>query len=164
MRTAPRATVKEAPSGAFAAAAAWQEPPAKWHTDSSRRSYDRPLYILRRHKRKNLSAKNVAEMEGATFARAVYETCAEKLGLGLSILIDILNPEVIVIGSIYERNTSFQRENRKGNEKEAPAALCCVRNQTRKLGDSIGDIAALAVAAGGFKKRENNEGQHLRTK
>lgn len=103
---------------------------------------------------KNLSAKNVAEamQKGDPFARAVYETCAEKLGLGLSILIDILNPEVIVIGSIYERNTEFFKERiEKVIEKEAlplSAAVCEIR--PAKLGDSIGDIAALAVAAGGF--------------
>ena len=31
----------------------------------------------------------------------IFETVAERLGEGLSILIDLLNPERIVIGSIY---------------------------------------------------------------
>ena len=54
--------------------------------------------------------------------------------------------------SIYERNTEFFKERiEKVIEKEAlplSAAVCEIR--PAKLGDSIGDIAALAVAAGGF--------------
>jgi len=103
---------------------------------------------------RNLSAKNLAEAmkAGDKFALSVYELCAEKLGFGLSIIIDILNPEVIVIGSIYERNTEFFHNRvMKVIEKEAlkiSAEVCSIK--PAELGDSIGDIAALAVAAGGF--------------
>jgi glucokinase len=36
-------------------------------------------------------------------ALSVFETSAFYLGRGLALLIDLLNPEVIVIGSIYAR-------------------------------------------------------------
>ena len=55
---------------------------------------------------KMLDAKLVAEAmyHGDAFAKEVYTKCAEYLGRGLSIIIDIINPEAIVIGSIYARN------------------------------------------------------------
>ena len=33
----------------------------------------------------------------------IFDICAEKLGEGLSVIIDILNPEAIILGSIYQR-------------------------------------------------------------
>ena len=96
-----------------------------------------------------LNAKNVAEAmyNGDGFATEVYEKCAEHLGRGLSVLIDILNPERIVIGSIYERNSDFF--NSRINEvikKEAlkeSASVCEI--VPASLGDSIGDYAALGI-------------------
>ena len=53
-----------------------------------------------------ITAKAVADAmrEGDPLAKRVYRISARQLGKGLSIVIDILNPEVIVIGSIYARN------------------------------------------------------------
>ena len=45
--------------------------------------------------------------QGDEFAREVYDICAEYLGRGLSVLIDILNPEVIVIGRIFARSNNL---------------------------------------------------------
>lgn len=98
---------------------------------------------------KNLTAQNVAEAmyRGDEFATEVYEKCAEYLGMGLSILIDILNPEVIVIGSIFERNEEFFLPRIKSViEKEALSfnrKVCEIRSA--QLGDRIGDFAALGV-------------------
>ena len=96
-----------------------------------------------------LDAKVVAEAmyQGDEFAKEVYTKCAEYLGRGLSIIIDIINPEAVVIGSIYERNQDFFSE--IVNEiikKEAlsfNADVCEIL--PAKLGDSIGDFAALGV-------------------
>ncbi|MDR1251188.1 MAG: ROK family protein, partial [Treponema sp.] len=56
----------------------------------------------------SLSAKTVdiAAKQGDPFACKIYEETGKKLGRGLSILIDILNPEMIIIGSIFERSRS----------------------------------------------------------
>ena len=53
-----------------------------------------------------ITAKKVAEAlkAGDPLAKRVYEISARHLGAGLSLVIDILNPEMIVIGSIYARN------------------------------------------------------------
>ena len=96
-----------------------------------------------------LDAKGVAEAmyEGDAFALEVYKKCAEYLGRGLSVIIDILNPEAIVIGSIYERNQEFFNPliERVINEE----ALCCNSEVCKilpaQLGDSIGDYGALGV-------------------
>ena len=96
-----------------------------------------------------LDAKAVAEAmyQGDAFAKEVYTECAEYLGRGLSIIIDIINPEAVVIGSIYERNQEFFSE--IVNEiikKEAlsfNAGVCKIL--PAELGDSIGDFAALGV-------------------
>jgi glucokinase len=77
----------------------------------------------------------------------VYTRCAEYLGRGLSVIIDILNPQAIVIGSIYERNTDFFLPIKKDViSKEAlgcNASVCEIL--PAQLGDRIGDFAALSV-------------------
>lgn len=97
----------------------------------------------------NMSAKSIAEAmyNGDEFALAVYEKCAEKLGLGLSVIIDILNPEAIVIGSIFERNQAFFLPKIKSIiELEAlPCNSSVCKILPAQLGDSIGDYAALGV-------------------
>lgn len=98
---------------------------------------------------KKLTAQSVAKAmyQGDAFATEVYEKCAEYLGRGLSIIIDILNPEIIVIGSIFERNAEFFLPRIKSViEKEAlfyNASVCEIRSS--RLGDRIGDFAALGV-------------------
>ena len=84
---------------------------------------------------------------GDEFAIAVYEKCAEKLGLGLSVIIDVLNPEAIVIGSIFERNQDFFLPKIKSIiELEAlPCNSSVCKILPAQLGDSIGDYAALGV-------------------
>ena len=98
----------------------------------------------------NLSAKDVfkAANAGDTVAMEIVETSAVQLGKGLAILIDLLNPECIVIGSIYARNTSiFDPIIFEILEKEAiPAANKICNILPAKLGDNIGDYAALSVA------------------
>jgi glucokinase len=96
-----------------------------------------------------MTAKSVAEAmyKGDEFATAVYEKCAEKLGVGLSVIIDILNPEAIIIGSIFERNQDFFLPRIKAViEREAllcNSSVCEIL--PAQLGDSIGDYASLGV-------------------
>ena len=102
-----------------------------------------------------ITAKSIADeaKKGDENALAVYSLCGTMLGKGLSILIDILNPEMIVLGSIFQRSEDLLRdEMTKVIEKETLAAS---RNACRivpaKLGDSLGDVAALCVAVCGMK-------------
>ncbi|MBR3767006.1 MAG: ROK family protein [Clostridia bacterium] len=96
-----------------------------------------------------ISAKTVAvaAKSGDALAKRIYEICAEKLGLGLSILIDILNPEAIVIGSIYSREPELfddiLNDVIKNEALSYSREVCKILPAT--LGNSIGDYAALGL-------------------
>ena len=76
--------------------------------------------------------------------------------MALSVLIDILNPEKIVIGSIYERSghllESTMREVIERETLSLSAQVCEIVPAV--LGDSIGDYAAIGVAADFAKEIE----------
>jgi len=90
----------------------------------------------------------LAAVAGDPVAYGIISTASEYLGQGLSILIDILNPECIVIGSIYARNEMlFKSLIEPVLKREAiPAALEVCRIVPAELGESLGDYAALCVA------------------
>lgn len=102
-----------------------------------------------------ITAKSIAERanEGCQDAKEVFQVCGEKLGYGLSILIDILNPQRIVLGSIFQRSEHLLRESMdKVIAKECLAATSSVCQVVpAALQENIGDYAALAVAAMGGK-------------
>lgn len=98
-----------------------------------------------------LTAQKVAEEahKGDPLAKSIYQTSAIHLGKGLSIIIDILNPEIIVIGGIYTRNKDMMNPiMQKTIDQEA---LSCANKVCKitsaALGEQIGDYAALSVAA-----------------
>ncbi len=99
---------------------------------------------------KNLSAKIVAEaaLKGDPVANEIIRVSAEYLGRGLAVLIDILNPECIVIGSIYSRNEMLFKPHvdRILAEEAIPSAIEVCQIKPALLGESIGDFAALCVA------------------
>ncbi|MBR5396885.1 MAG: ROK family protein [Bacteroidales bacterium] len=99
----------------------------------------------------SITARTVAEAarRGDALAMEVYSVSARYLGKGLSIVIDILNPELIVIGSIYARNEDLLKPlMEEVLSKEAlPLANKVCRVVPAALGESIGDYAALSVAA-----------------
>lgn len=96
-----------------------------------------------------LDAKAVADAmyNGDRFAAEVYEECARYLGRGLAVIIDILNPEVIVLGSIFERNKDFflpiVKDVIKTEALSFNAQACEIKGA--QLGERIGDFAALGV-------------------
>ncbi len=94
---------------------------------------------------------------GDAGAIRVLTESARYLGRGLSLLIDLLNPERIVIGSIFARAERwFRPEMERIMEEEALAqARCCCRIVPAQLGDRIGDVAALTVAWNGLKEEKS---------
>lgn len=107
-----------------------------------------PISVLAQSDNPDARAVALAALEGDETALEIVKISAEYLGRGLAILIDLLNPECIVIGSIYSRNESlFRKYMYPVLEKEAiPAALGVCSIKPAGLGDSIGDYAALCVA------------------
>lgn len=85
---------------------------------------------------------------GSLAARRIWEEIGEYFGRGLAILCDILNPERIVAGGVYMRSGKWMQEGiRRTLEAEA---LCPVPVAPAQLGEKIGDVAALTVAAYGL--------------
>ena len=86
--------------------------------------------------------------EGDPFCMAVFKESAAHLGMILSYTIDILNPEVIVLGGVFMRQADrFMKEITPILEREAlPLARKVCRIVPAGLSENIGDYAALAVA------------------
>jgi glucokinase len=99
----------------------------------------------------SVTAQRVAEAanNGDPIALEVFETCGTYLGKGLSILIDILNPECIVIGSIYVRagHLLIPSLEKVLQVESLPLARKVCRIVPAELDEQIGDIASLSVAA-----------------
>lgn len=110
-----------------------------------------PLYCKGFDQLDKVTAQAVAEAayNGDQTAIDVYKKCGEMLGYGLSILIDILNPERIVIGSIYTRSSDLLKDTMLETlKKEAlKPSLAAVEILPASLGENLGDYAALSLAA-----------------
>lgn len=106
-----------------------------------------------------LTAKAVAQeaFRGDSLARTAYRISARELGKGLSLLMDILNPERIIIGSVFARSESLFREEmeRVIAEETLPSARAVCKVVPAGLGESLGDVAALSVAAQGMLLAES---------
>lgn len=98
-----------------------------------------------------VNARRVFELAAAgdETAREVVAECARHLGRGLAIIVDILNPECIVIGSIFARQQEALwpiTHDELIREALEPAAKVC-RVVAAELGEQIGDYACLSVAS-----------------
>lgn len=106
----------------------------------------------------SVNAKTVAEAarEGDATAREVFRRCGEMLGRGCAMLVDFINPERIVIGSVFARCEDLLRGPMEEIlEREAlSGALEVCRIVPAALGERIGDVAALSVAVDGWSQRK----------
>lgn len=97
-----------------------------------------------------INAKDIARHaeKGSQDAIEVYDKCAYYLAHGLAILIDILNPEKIVIGSIYERSAHLLKDKMTTilRQECLQASYNACDIVPAALGDKIGDLAAISVA------------------
>jgi glucokinase len=95
-----------------------------------------------------------AAEKGEAAARKVIENCAFYLGRGIALLIDILNPQCIVVGSIFVRSEGLFRplmESIIAREALAASREQCVIVPAQ-LGEFLGDRAALGVALNGLEQ------------
>ena len=97
-----------------------------------------------------LTARDVgtAADAGDTLALAIWREVGERLGEALALFIDVLNPERIVIGSIYQRCERFIAPAMKAviaREALPDSARDCAILPA-KLGDELGSCAAVAIA------------------
>ena len=108
-----------------------------------------PMFIQNR----SIEEFTVAEMadaarKGDLCALEAFDICARMLGRGLAVICDILDPDAVVIGSVYARCIDLLEEKTmKYFRCEVLQSIAShVRILPALLGDSIGDVAAIAVA------------------
>jgi glucokinase len=89
-------------------------------------------------------------------ARRVIEASAERLGAGIAVLMDLLNPGVIVIGSVFARAEDlFRLRMEEAAAREAlPSARAACAVVPALLGERLGDAAARCVAMEGLKNAQ----------
>lgn len=101
-----------------------------------------------------ISARSIAEAAeaGNPKAKEIFLNVGSYLGKGIALLIDILNPELVVIGSIYLRQEHLLREEMLHmiRAEALPDSAEACRVVPAQLGELIGDYAALSVAAQAF--------------
>jgi len=102
-----------------------------------------------------ITAKTIAEAAyaGDETAIEVFRTCGEYLGKALSLFIDILNPELILLGSIYGRCEDLiaPAMNAVIEAETIPYARKVCRILPCGLGEGINDYEAVAIAVDGLR-------------
>ncbi len=105
------------------------------------------------------TARELAQLAdaGDADARRTLEISARMLGHSVAIIIDLFNPERVVIGSIFQRAERWFRPLME--EVVAQEALGVSRAVCEvvpaQLGDRIGDIAAITIAWDGLERSTN---------
>jgi glucokinase len=99
---------------------------------------------------KNITAKDVAiaAKDGDPLAIEIFNESAYYLGMGLSMLIDIFNPEIIVLGSIYYHSKELIEKKMWEvlRNETLPHVLDKCKIVPIELGEDIGNYGAIAVA------------------
>ncbi len=97
-----------------------------------------------------ITARLIAEManDGDEFCKEIYASCGRRLGMLLSFMMDMINPEVIVLGGVFMRSGHLIRPAMEQviAEEALPHASRVCRVLPAGLGESIGDYAAVSVA------------------
>ena len=112
----------------------------------------RPGRSSRLHAVENVTARDVgiAAQAGDAVARSILRRSGERLGQTLAMLIDVLNPQRIVLGGLaWRMGEPFMAPMRRVMEREAlPQTLRACEVVPAALGERIGDVAAMCVAMG----------------
>jgi glucokinase len=99
-----------------------------------------------------LTARDVgrAAQAGDAVALSILRSSGARLGQAIAMLIDVLNPQRIVLGGLAMRlGESLLAPMRRVIEREAlPQSLRACEIVPAALGEQIGDVAALCVAMG----------------
>lgn len=92
--------------------------------------------------------------KGDPTARAIFAESGSHLGQALAILIDTLNPQRIVIGSLFLRCREFLEPTMLATlrDEALETSLQDCRITPSKLGESIGNYGAIATALRGIKR------------
>lgn len=120
----------------------------------------KPMFCPSFEQLDDLTAKSVAEAaeQDDSLAKEIYEICGHYLGKGLAIMIDMLNPDIIILGSIYERSQALlwpaAERSLRSEALANPMGHCKIAPSM--LGNQLGDIAAITVAINGGEERNQD--------
>ncbi len=96
------------------------------------------------------STREVAEAArgGDAAARVLLHQSGRRLGEALAVLVDLFNPEVIVLGGLFPRIGDLLAPGMEETlrAEALPRALAACRVVPAQLGERIGDVAALCAA------------------
>ena len=110
-----------------------------------------PLYCKNKKELPSVTAEEIAKVafKGDRTALEVFAQTGKRLGEGLAVLMDVLNPDGIALGSIFARCESLLRPamEKALEEETLPGNRCPVLPAA--LGEQIGDVAAVCVAMEG---------------
>lgn len=99
---------------------------------------------------KEISGKDVADWakSGDPLALSVVTTSGEYLGRGMAVLVDILNPELIVVGGMGVRlgDLVLEPARRSLAEEALSSGMAVCRIVPAALGEGTGDVGAISVA------------------
>lgn len=99
-----------------------------------------------------ISAKTLAEgaFEGDEFCLSIYKKSGEMFGRTLAILIDLFNPEKIVVGGVFMRSHQLimPHAERILKKEALPHSLAACEIVPAQLSENIGDVSALVIAKG----------------
>ncbi len=102
------------------------------------------------------SAQEIAQKakEGDARAITIYKEVGENLGRAVSLLIDFLNPDAIIIGSIYTRVSELMEESMQNIIQQETLEISRKHCKILKavLQESLGDVAAITVAVNGLEE------------
>ena len=89
-----------------------------------------------------------AAFAGDKFAKRVFDKSGEMLGKGLSVIVDIINPEKIVIGGVFMRSSALlvPAMNKVLQKEALGESMQVCEIVPAELSENIGDIAALSLA------------------
>lgn len=123
---------------------------ARLYTAQMRSQGHTPAWIKDGLSEDEQTAKNIAVYahRGDPDAIAVFNMVGEKLGKTLAMLIDLYNPECIVIGSIFVRCEGLLRPQmeRVLHEEALEAAVKVCRVVPAQTGEQLGDYASILAA------------------
>jgi len=98
----------------------------------------------------DITCKHVGEAaaQGDPVAIGIFTEAGRRLGQGLALLVDLLNPELIVLGGIYPRcRALLEAPMHEAMGREALSRpLACCKVVPAELGEQIGNRAAVSIA------------------
>ncbi len=101
-----------------------------------------------------VSAKTIAEQayKGNEFCKKIFAKCGKVFGRVLALIVDVINPEVIICGGVFMRHHDLIMPSAgKVLEKEALSfSRSIIKILPAGLGEKVGDYAAVSLAKGDF--------------